>query len=270
MFIYVNRGEVFSMNCNHRSLERALDILELLAVQKKGMGLSDICRELSLPKSSTFSLIHTLADRKYVNQDIESGKFTLGLKTFEIGSSYIENTDFNLEIKKVVAELAQESEETVHLAILDGTEVVYVLKEESTQTIRMASSIGKRLPAHATAIGKSLLSGISDEGIIDLFKEKQLEQITKSTICDVNVLIRQIQEVRERGFAYEEQESTENVCCLAAPIKDHKQEICAAVSIAVPIFRMNDEKMTKLTNLITKGAHSIHLLLRSSGTNILY
>lgn len=247
----------------HRSLDRALDILELLSDTREGLSLSEICTTLSLPKSSVYSLVHTLSNRKYLKLNHNTGKYSIGIKLFEVGVSYQENTDLYDEVRKIVRYISRESNEAVHLAVLDGTEVIYLMKEEGTHTIRMASSIGRRLPAHATAVGKALLSGLSDDEIRDLYQDIHLVKVTSHTISEVEKLIEQLRQTRVRGYASEQEESTENITCVAAPIRNSTGSVCAAVSISVPVFRIEEENMKYYTKLIVEGARKIESLIQS-------
>ncbi|MDI6618758.1 MAG: IclR family transcriptional regulator [Clostridiales bacterium] len=245
---------------NHRSLERALDITELISANKKGLGLSEICTKLNLPKSSVFSLVHTLTVRNYLNIDKYTGKYRLGLKIFEVGSKFLENLDFYDEAKKIIQKMSNKCSETVHLAVLDKMDVVYIYKVDSTQAIRMSSSIGMHMPAHATAIGKALLSRYTDKEIFNLYKDYPMVKITSNTITDINELTKQIKEIRKNGYAYEKEESTEKIECVAAPIHDANGKIFTAVSIAVPVFRVDDKKIEELIKLVKQGAEEIEKL----------
>jgi DNA-binding IclR family transcriptional regulator len=249
-------------NNRHRSLERALDILELLASNREGLTLSNISSELDIPKSSALSLLSTLVHRKYAIYDKDSGKYRMGIKMFEVGSGYFRESDYMNDIMAAVTKLSKESDETIHLGVLDGRDVIYIFKTESSQPIRMVSSIGKRIPAHATAIGKALLSGLSDEQLIELYENEQLEKLTNNTICNFDVLLDEIHAVRDRGYAMECEESSEGVECFAAPIVNGLDQVIAAVSIAVPIMRVNVENSSIFIKLIIDGAKEISDIIK--------
>lgn len=225
---------------------------------------------LDVPKSSVFLLVHTLTNRKYLHRDPITEKFIIGLKLFEIGNSYLENTDFFGEVKKAASRVSKECNETVHLAILEGTEVVYIFKEESTQAIRMASSIGKRLPAHTTAIGKALLSGFDEKQILEMHGDIALSKLTDYTVVDIQELIRQISDTKKNGYAFEKEESTEGISCVAAPIRNRSSNICAAISIAVPVFRADKERMQVLKRLVKKGAEEIEGILKNADYDVFF
>lgn len=250
-------------NQNHRSVERALEIMELLAASDTALSMNEICKQLNLPKSSAFPVIHTLKNKKYLNTDPVTGKYCIGIKMFEIGRGYLENTDFIQEIKNIVKQLSAEYNETVHFGILDNTEVVYILKEEGNQAIRMASSIGKRMPAHATSLGKALLSGLTDNQIRELYRDKSFEKLTPYTITDLEELIDQIHNVRESSVSFEEQESTQGICCTGVPICDKSGKVVAALSIALPIFRLTKYGLAEYRDSLICSAKKIENILKS-------
>lgn len=244
-------------NNRHRSLERALDILELLASNRDGFTLSNISNELNIPKSSALSLLNTLVHRKYAVHSKDTGRYKMGIKMFEVGSGYFRDSDYMNEIMAIIIKISKKCNETIHLGVLDERDVIYIFKTESTQPIRMASSIGKRMPAHATAIGKALLSGLSDEELIKLYENKPLEKLTANTVRDVDMLLDEIHAVKHNGYATECEESSEGVECFAAPIVNGSNQVVAAISIAVPTMRINNENSSIFIKLIIEGAKEI-------------
>lgn len=259
--IYEQRRVYMSEN-QHRATLRVLQILNFLAEHDRGYGLGEIAQALKIPKGSLSPIIHTMEDNKYLHHNGVSGKYTLGIKCYEVGSSYIAKMDITNEIKKIVEKVVGECNETCHFAILDGKEVIYLLKEESSETIRMVSTVGKRVLAHATAIGKALLIRYSKEELDELYKDG-LATITPKTISDLGILYKQLDEIRNGGFAYESEESSLNVKCVAVPILK-KGEVNAAISVSVPIFRADEERMKNIEQSLKTGKAAIEVLLRNS------
>ncbi|BCS80179.1 IclR family transcriptional regulator [Anaerocellum diazotrophicum] len=246
----------------HRSLQRALDIMELIASCSEGLTLSNISQKLGIPKSSALSLLNTLVERKYLIFDSATNRYKMGIKMFEVGSGYLRESEFMDAIMAVVAKVARKSNETVHLAVRDGRDVIYIAKIESNHPIRIASSIGKRIPAHATALGKALLSGLSDKELRELYSQQPPERLTANTICEVEKLIEEIRKVRENGYALDYEESSEGVRCFGAPIFNHNEQIIAAISIAVPTIRVNEENEGYFIELIKEAAQEISDILK--------
>lgn len=247
----------------HRPTEKVLDILELLMTSNEGYNLSEISNKLSIPKGSLFPVIHTLCDRKFVKHNGVTQKYSLGYKCYEVGNSYISNINVNEEIRNIVQKMAIGCGETCHFAVLDEKEVLYLFKEESPEPIRMISSAGKRIPAHATAIGKALLSKYTEEELRQMYSDG-LKQLTEHTITDIDVLISQINKIRTEQFAYETEESSQNVTCIAVPIEKDGQ-VVAALSAAVLIFRATDEKIVKVKEMLLDGKVKIERLLKTGG-----
>ena len=219
---------------NHRMLEKSLNMLEFIASQPDGVSLTDICSQLQMPKSSAYTILMTFVNMGYAKKG-PNGRFILGIRPFELGSQFVENNDFSLYSRDVLEDLVAEVDETAHLAVLEGLDVVYLSKCDCSHVIRMPSSVGKRIPAHATALGKALLSGKSEEDIRKMY-HGGLKKLTASTIDDIEVLIRQLTEIRETGFAYEREESTLGVQCIAVPVRDHMGDVYLGLSLSVPIL----------------------------------
>lgn len=219
---------------NHRMLEKALLMLEYIADQPDGVTLPEICTHMQMAKSSAYSLLITFVNMNYIKRGTNN-RFMIGMKPFEIGSRFIENSDFFLYSQDVLKELADTVKATVHLAILDSTDVVYLSKCGITPVVQMSSSIGKRLPAHATALGKALLSGKSDEDIRKMYPLGGMQQITPHTLTDPERLLAQLHDIQASGFAYECEESSLGIQCIAVPIKDNSGSVYLGLSLSLPV-----------------------------------
>ncbi len=240
-----------------KSASRVLDVFELLVRHRHGLTVSQISRELKLPVSSVYELVQTLVQREYLESIPEKKAYRLGLKLLEIGSTYLQEFSLLDEARPVMRELIRTCDETVNLAILDKTDILFMAKEEGTKSMRLVSYVGKRLPAHATALGKVLLSPLSDPEIDELYDGIPLQKLTPKTISDLTSLKKELQEVCLRGYAIDNQETSLGLQCLAAPIYSHEQKIEAALSISVPTVRMNKGKLGELTELVRSGARRI-------------
>jgi DNA-binding IclR family transcriptional regulator len=220
---------------NHNMLEKSLHILEYISEQNDGVLFSDICTHFSMPKSSVYSLVNTLCNLNYLSKN-KQNYFSIGFKAFEVGSKFIENTDLYSHSRNVLYALVNTVDETAHIAFLDSSEIVYLNKCECTHALRMISSVGKRVSAHGTAVGKALLSGKSDDEIRQLYTGT-LQKMTENTVDTIDALLSQIAETRQSGFATEMEESTVGVCCIAVPIMDRSGKIVLGISISLPKIR---------------------------------
>lgn len=245
---------------NHRLLEKSLEILEYISLNPNGKNLTEVCRYVDMPKSTVYSLLRTFSNLNFMQKDDATGQYLLGLKAFEIGAQYTESKAYLRQGRSIVEKVSLACDETCHLVILDGIDVVYIYKYESSQAIRMISTIGKRTPAHATAVGKALLSGYSDDQIRSLYKNKQLNKLTENTITDIEVLIDQIHTIQVTGISFEKEESTPNVQCVAVPIQNKDGLVVTAISVSIPVFRVNDN-MERYVEALLVGKHEFEMTL---------
>jgi IclR family transcriptional regulator, KDG regulon repressor len=239
------------------AVSRALDILELF-LERPTLSAPQITDALGLPRTSVHELVTTLVDRGYL--DATAGapiRYRLGMRLFQLGGQFADRLDLVHEAQEAAANVALACDETVHVAVLDGTYVVYIAKVDSTHPVRMVSAVGRRLPAHCTAVGKMLLSGLSLEALDAHFPRGQtLTGMTPHSITSAAKLRNHLATVREDGVAYDDCESNEAVRCVAAPVYDHGGSIVAAMSISVPTIRWTDERQAEWTKLVRDGAET--------------
>lgn len=241
------------------AVERALDVLELFLDAPDDLSVPEITRRLDLPRTTVHELVATLVHRSYlVPVTAGSGRYRLGVRTYQLGSRYAERLDLATEGKQVAAEVAATCGETVHVAVLDGTEAVYVAKVDSTHAVRMVSAAGRRLPANCTAVGKMLLAELAEPVLADrLGSAGPLPGMTPNSITSVRELRQALGTVRAAGLAVEYCESNPDVACVAAPVRDIEGQVTAAMSISVPTIRWGDERRAELGRLITEGARQL-------------
>lgn len=249
---------VFMNKLEHRSTSRALDILQLVANSKNGYTLTQLSDELQAPKSSLFPIIHTLNERRFLSLDMLSSVYRIGPATFQTGMAFLNRIDALKQIEKEMDYIVEQCSETVHFAILDGGNVIYLLKKDSPQAIRMTSTVGLSLPAYGTGIGKALLIDHDLESLKALYPEG-LQPITESTIKDFNELERQLMSFRHDDISYEYEESTPHVRCVGVALRKNN-EIVAALSIAVPIFRCDDVRIASMRAILIQSKHKMESL----------
>lgn len=245
----------------HNPTLRVIKILELLMNEPEGMTLTEIARGCDMPKGSISPILHTLTAYKLLKSDAVSGRYSIGIRCYEIGNEYISQMNVTDEIREVTKRIVARCNETTHFAVLDGSDVVYLIKQDSSEAIRMVSSIGKRIPAYSTAIGKALLSGYSDGEIRTLYPQG-LKKITDNTITDMDVFTAQMEEVRANSIAFETEESSLNITCIAVPVK-RGGEVAAALSVSIPVFRAIPEKKEQIIELLTEAKVEIESLIRT-------
>lgn len=244
-----------------KSADRVLDIFEFLVDSGNNQTLSEISKKLRMPVSSVYALIQTLLKRKYIEKNHDSKSYKLGIKLLEIGSMYLSKLETAEVAKPTIRELRDICDETVNIAIRDDVDIIYIAKEESSKSMRLISYVGKRLPAHATALGKVLLSSLSNKEIDKLYKGRTLSKLTSSTITNLNRLKAELEFVRKNGYSYDNEESTEGLQCFASPILNFENQIVASLSISIPIVRLNKIESKKFITLVKDYAKKISINL---------
>ncbi|WP_407554244.1 IclR family transcriptional regulator [Streptomyces sp. Pv4-95] len=238
------------------AVTRALDVLELFLEGDGTLSAPEITRKLQLPRTTVHELVSTLTARTYlVPVPQQPGRYRLGVRAYQLGSRYAEQLDLAAEGQRVARSVAETCDETVHVALLEGADVIYVAKVDSTHAVRMVSAAGRRLPAHCTSVGKMLLASLPEDELAARIPDgAELAAMTENSITDPATLRRHLAEVRERGIAVEQRESNADVSCVAAPVKDSAGRVVAALSISVPVVRWSEERRTELEELTVKGA----------------
>jgi len=238
-------------------LNKTFSILEVLLQQGSAMNMTEISEKLGLYPSTTHRILDTLKHWGYVEQDPRTQKYQLGLKALELGMAKLQQIDLVREATPYLKELVKQCNETVHLGVLEEGEVMYLAKEESSQTIRMISYVGKRAPVHCTALGKVLLTYLSVEERKKILGEKVLPRLTENTITDKSELEKELSKVREQGFALDREENEKDVRCIAAPIRNYQGEVIAALSISSPVFRIDKNAQNNLKVALTETSTKI-------------
>ncbi|MFJ4711866.1 IclR family transcriptional regulator [Streptomyces sp. NPDC088785] len=238
------------------AVTRALDILELFLDGDGTLSAPDIVRRLGLPRTTVHELVTTLAARSYLVQvPGEPGRYRLGVRPYQLGSRYAEQLDLAAEGQQVARAVAETCDETVHVAILEGTDVIYIAKVDSTHAVRMVSAAGRRLPAHCTSVGKMLLASLPEPELAARIPDTgPLAAMTENSITDPAALREALHAIRERGVAVESRESNPDVSCVAAPVRDRTRRVVAALSISVPMIRWTDAREEELARLAARGA----------------
>ncbi len=241
-----------------QSLDRAIQILEELALHRDGCGVTSLAALTGLHKSTVHRLLNALMARGYVSKNIENDKYSLGMKVLYLGSAILDRMDVRTVAKPFLEQLCRDTDEVVHLSTIDGTEAVYIDKVESpNKNIRMYSQIGKRVPLHCTGVGKVLLAWLPDSEVEYILGVKGMEPYTQNTITSIEGLKKHLAEIRKNGYAFDELEHEEGIRCVAAPIFNMNGKVVASVSISGPIMYVTLDRMPKLTEEVLKTAKNI-------------
>ena len=232
-----------------KTIERAALILDILGKSSQGFSIKKLSKETGLPKGSVHRLLSSLAYFDYVRQNSNTKNYHLGFKLVELGNHLINQIDLRTEAHPYLIELAERTRETVHMAILDNNEALYVDKVDPSQSVDgsrmvcMLSLIGARIPTHCSAAGKAILAFMPEETLVSIDRDKGLPRRTENTITDIEELKRHFQLIREQDYAFDDEENEKGVKCVAAPIRDQGGEVIAAMSISVPSTRFRTDTL---------------------------
>lgn len=251
-----------------QSIDRTFDIIELLSNETRSIPMTEIGRRLNLHKSTVHRLLSTLRKRGYVEKEDESGNYKLGLGFVELASLYLNNLELKTEAIPFLNNLTKQTGQTSFLATMDEAEVVYMDKVETYHSLRRYTIIGKRLPAHTTSLGKAMLSGLKDSEIEQLYPEKKLKLITKKTIPTFDILMKEVKQVRERGWSVDDEENEKGTRCVGAPIFDYRERVIAAISLAWDINTYPDLTWTDYAKYVVKCAADISIKMGCTKSRI--
>jgi len=238
-------------------LDRALAILDELGSQRGECSLVELSHTLGLHKSTVHRLIMVLDRHRLIEKNPQTGRYRLGLKLFELGSRAIGGTDLREHSRPHLSRVMYETEETVHFCILDQGEVLYVEKMEPQRSVRMASSVGRRAPAHCTAVGKAILAELAETEVDDVVRQRGLRSMTRKTVATPGQLRAELNAIRARGYAIDDEEHEEGVRCVGAAVRDYNGRPVAAISVSGPAFRVTKEKVSVIARSVVDAANAL-------------
>lgn len=240
-----------------QSLTRGLSILEALAEAESGLTLTDLGRRVELPPSTTHRLLSTLEKMGYVYQAGDLGLWYVGLQAFRVGSTFLANRDFVAQSHSYMRRLMEHSGETANLAILDGTEAVFIAQVQCHEMMRTLVKLGSRVPLHASGVGKTIFAALPDEQIDAILKVKGLPRITENTIVVPETMWAALRVIRQRGYSFDDEEHARATRCVAATIYDEHAEPIGAISLAGPSSRLSDERIRQLGPAVARTAEEL-------------
>lgn len=247
-----------------QSLGRALSILERLA-EADGMTLTDLAQSVGLAPSTTHRLLTTLQQRRFAAFDEEYGVWVIGVGAFNVGNAFLRNRRIVTLGRPVMRRLMEDVGETVNLAVQDQNELVYVTQFESHAPMRAFFRPGRRAPMHASAVGKAMLAEMDDAVLTEVLHQKGMPRFTAKTIVDPAELRRELQRIRERGWAVDDEEHTVGMRCVAATIHNEHGEVIAGISLSGPSVRVTENRLGELGARIVAAANAITEQIGGSG-----
>jgi DNA-binding IclR family transcriptional regulator len=246
-----------------KSADRTVELLEVMSRSERQLTLTELHKELSYPKSSLYMLLQTLVSRGWVEVDPQRGSYGIGVRALLVGTSYLDHDPVVRTAIRVMEQVRQQINETVHLARLDGADVVYLASRESEHHLRVVSRVGRRLPAHATSLGKALLAERSRPEVDALLPE-HLEALTPNTVTDRTELHAQLARFHAEGYAHEREENTPGLGCYAVALP-YRNPVIDAMSCSVPLGRLDAEHERQVVGALLAAARTITEVLRQFG-----
>ena len=252
-----------------QTIERTSLILDILGQSPQGISIRELSAKIDLPKGTIHRLLSSLSYFGYVRQDSKTRDYFLGFKLVELGNLLLSQLDLRKEAESFLRGLSERTNETIHLVFLDRNEIVYLDKVEADHSsggLRMASHVGLRNPAHSCAVGKVLLSHLSEVELSRLIKEKGLLKRTENTLIAPAQLKEHLKSVRNQGYAIDDEENERGIRCVAAPIYNEAGKVVAAISISGPAFRVTKKVIQeKLKKEVMETANQISQRLGFKG-----
>ncbi len=232
-----------------QSLSRGLLLLEAVAEAEEGVSLSDLAMQVGLAPSTTHRLLNTLEQRGFLQQDMAPGRWHIGVQAFHIGNAFLNGRDFVAQSRPFLVRLMEESGETANLAVEDEGQAVILAQVQCREMMRMMVPLGSRSPMHASGVGKALLACMSDKQVTALLHRHGLAAITEHSIRSPEVLRKELDVTRGRGWAYDDEEHALGLRCVAATVHDEHGQAVAAISLSGPRSRIPDERVASLGRL---------------------
>ena len=231
--------------------------MKIFAEGKGSFTLREMAQQMKLDRSTTYRILLSLEKCGLIEKDGKAGAYSLGLGAFEIGSAYQRRADFVPIAKPFMEELALKAQETVNLAVLSGTGILYIDKVDSPRSVGVMSKIGQRNPVYCTSLGKTLLAFQSEEAQARIMAEIKFKPLTSHTITSQKEFLKEMKQIRLQGYALDRREIEEDVECIAAPIRNHLGNAVAAISISGPQKKIQTPREKEYVGWVTEAAEGI-------------
>ncbi len=238
------------------SVAMAVRLLKSFSEGEAEIGVTSLSRRLGVAKSTVYRLASTLVSEGLLEQNPETEKYRLGMSLFGLGALVRQRMNVATDARPFLFHLREATGETVHLAILEGPDIVFVLNLESNHAIRMRADLGARKPAFCTAEGRAMLAFQSPDVVNDALGHRLVPR-TPKTIIDPQQIRAALEEVRARGYATEDEQSELGMRSVAAPIRNANGRVVAAIGLAGPMQRISDEALASFAPLVADAARTI-------------
>jgi len=239
-----------------QSLERALDVLDALA-RSSGLTLTELAEDLGQSPATMHRVLSTLETRQVVETDAQTQAWHIGPMAFRLGSAFLRRSGVAERSRPAMRDLMQATGETSNLGIERNGEIMFVSQIETQEAIRAFFPPGTTSPMHASGIGKALLSCYSDAKLDRFLKQTKLDRFTDKTISQAASLREDLDLVRMRGWAFDDEEKSNGMRCVAAPVFDLYGEAVAGLSVSGPTQRMTSDRIDRIGELVRDAALNV-------------
>lgn len=250
-----------------KSLNKASEVLGCFGPDKLELGAVDISSKLKVPLTTVVRILATLTNMRFLERSEKTRKYSIGPMLYYLGSLYLDTTDIFKAAEPVIKTVNSLTSEAVSLGILQEGNVILIMKEESKHAFRLTHHIGTILPAYASAMGKILLSELSEAKVDVLFPDERLRPITEKTVATKSELKREFKEIRRNGTAFNREGGYDGVEGIASAVRDASGTAIAAMSLPVPIFRLDEKRRELFAGLIKRATNLISYRLGYKGDN---
>jgi DNA-binding IclR family transcriptional regulator len=240
-----------------QAIERAVAILNAFSVESPELGVTELAERVGLHKSTVHRFMVNLDAAGLVERNARTGRYRLGLHIFELGGLVMQQMNLWDEALPFLEGLVRDTGETGHLAVLDGGEAIYIERVEARRALRVPSAIGRGYPAHATNLGKVLLADLPRERVAEIVAERGLASYTPNTITDLGRLEAELERIRQRGYAIDDEEYDEGLRCIGAGVRDHSGHVVSALGIGGPVTRITPARVDELAGLVMAAANGL-------------
>ncbi|MEZ5844705.1 MAG: IclR family transcriptional regulator [Hyphomicrobiaceae bacterium] len=248
-----------------QSIERAFAILEEVARRRDGVRLAELARSLGLHTSTTFHLVKTMVKLGYLRQVSEDKTYRIGTLLFRLAGSALDDVEMSGLAAPVLERLSAATGETSHFAIRSGDDVIVLARTVGSGAFQLADRVGAVRPAHATALGKILLSGLEEDQLLAYLERRPPTALTPRTITDTQLLVHEIRVVGSKGIAYDDGEFNTEARCVAVPVRDFTGRIIGAIGISGAVWRLSLQALNEKTMHVQAAAGQLSVAFGYSG-----
>jgi DNA-binding IclR family transcriptional regulator len=254
---------------NHiRSVDRAISVLKIFTARRFELSGAEVARQVGLSVTTTHRLLKSLCQNGFLSRNEKTLKFSIGSEMFRIGNLFLLSSDLVTVLTPIVRQLNEMTNESISISVRDEDYITIIMREESKFSVGLHLHIGSILPAHATSVGKALLSELSDTQVDHLYPDESFRIVTPKTIRTRTQLKQELERIRASGVAFSREEAFQGDIAIASLIRDATGKAIAAIAIGVPVFRMNKKKEAVITKLVVLAADLISYRLGYQGKHI--